>query len=268
MRRLLMCGVAFIAMTAGANAADMPDFLRGSTPVVSMPGAGPNWEGFYVGGHVGMSVPGIDFTNDVVPLAALLNGPITSRTSTPLGNMDSSSKHFGGFMGYNTQWDGAIIGFEGTYNWVDKALTATNTFIGGFGLPSDALRYTAAGSSTARIIDYGTFRIRGGWAANSWIMPYATFGLAVGRMDINRNIVVTPAATPGSPVGVVVPAAYALNENLSNMIGYGYAAGMGVDFCLMANLFLRAEYEYTQFMDFQGLNVHLHNARIGAAFKF
>ena len=29
-------------------------------------------------------------------------------------------------MGYNTQWDGAVIGIEGTYNWMNKSLTATN----------------------------------------------------------------------------------------------------------------------------------------------
>ncbi len=268
MRRLLMCGAAVIAMAVEAGAADMPDFLRGSTPVVSMPGAGTRWDGFYVGGHVGMSVPGIDFTNNGPYLTAVLNGPITSRAATPLGNADSTNTHFGGFIGYNTQWEGAIFGFEGTYNWIDKSLTATNTITGGFGAASNSMTYSAAGSVTAHIIDYGTLRIRGGWAANSFIMPYATFGLAIGRMDINRTAVITPSATSGSPVGVVVPAAYTVTENLNNQLGYGYAAGVGVDLCLMANLFLRAEYEYVQFMDFQGLNAHLHNARIGAALKF
>ena len=31
-----------------------------------MPGAGARWDGFYVGGQVGMSYPGIDFANDHV----------------------------------------------------------------------------------------------------------------------------------------------------------------------------------------------------------
>ena len=63
MRRWLLCGVAFVAMGLEAGAADMPDFLRGSNTVIAMPG-GPRWDGFYVGGHVGWSVPGIDFTNN------------------------------------------------------------------------------------------------------------------------------------------------------------------------------------------------------------
>jgi outer membrane immunogenic protein len=269
MLRWLLCGVAIVGMAVQARAADLEDsFLRGSSTVVTAPG-GTRWDGVYIGAHVGMSVPGIDFTNNTPYLAAVLDGtPVTSRTSTPLGNADSTSTHFGGFMGYNTQWDGAVIGIEGTYNWVDKALTATNGITGGFAPAASSLVYSAAGSVTARMIDYGTLRVRGGWATNSFFMPYATFGLAVGRMDINRNVLVTPAATGATPPGTVVPLPFAVSENLNGLFGYGYAAGVGVDFCLMANLFMRAEYEYVQFPDFHGLNAHMHNVRVGAALKF
>ena len=258
MLRWLLCGVAVLATALNAHAADLGDtFLRGST-VATAPG-GPRWDGFYIGGHVGVSVPGIDFTNNTPQVTALLSGPpITSRTATALGIRDSTGTHFGGFIGYNTQWDGAVIGVEANYNWIDKALTATNSISGGFMLPAPSNTYTAVGSVTSRIIDYGTLRVRGGWAAGMF-MPYATFGLAIGRMDINRSVVVTPAAaTALSPT----------TENLLNQFGYGYAAGLGVDFCLLANLFARAEYEYVQFPDFQGLNAHMHNVRVGAALKF
>src|SRR4029077_9740226 len=135
---------------------------------------GPRWDGVYVGLHAGMSVPGIDFTNDTRYLAAALGGtPVTSATSTPLGNQDSTSPHFGGFIGYNTQWDGAVIGVEGTYNWINKALTATDAITGNYVPGNPLLAYSFAGSDTARIIDYGTLRVRGGWAANSFFMPYA-----------------------------------------------------------------------------------------------
>jgi opacity protein-like surface antigen len=266
MRRLLLCGVAIIGMGVEANAADMPDFLRGSSTVITAPG-GPRWDGFYIGGHVGWSVPGIDFTNntnDVRTLAGLaaVSGPI----ATPLGSQDSTGMHFGGFVGYQQQWDGAVIGVEGTYNWLDKSLTATNSITGNF-VPGDpTLAYSFAGSETARIIDYGTLRLKGGWAASSMFMPYATFGLAVGRMDINRTVVVTASATPAT-LGAVPPPV-SVSQNLNDQFGYGYAAGVGVDICLMANLFARAEYEYVQFPDFQGLNAHLHNVRLGAALKF
>jgi outer membrane immunogenic protein len=269
MLRWLLCGVAIVGTALEAQAADLGDsFLRGSNTVVAAPG-GARWDGFYIGGQVGANVPGIDFTNNTPQVAAVLAGtaPITSQTTTPLGNADSTGYHYGGFVGYNTQWDGAVVGIEGTYNWVNKPLTATNGMSGNFGVPSDVLTYTAAGSVTARMIDYGTLRVRGGWAAGSF-MPYATFGLAVGRMDINRTVVVTPSVTSNSPPGTVAPSPFTVTENLTNQMGYGFAAGLGIDYCLMANLFMRAEYEYVQFPDFQGLNVHMHNVRVGAALKF
>src|ERR1041384_2731475 len=116
MLRSLLCGLALLGWAVRRPAAERGEpFLRGST-VVAAP-AGPRWDGVYVGVHAGMSVPGIDFTNDTTYLAAVLNGtPVTSHTASPLGNQDSSSSHFGGFIGYNTQWDSAVISFEGTYN--------------------------------------------------------------------------------------------------------------------------------------------------------
>ncbi|MEA2870396.1 MAG: outer rane immunogenic protein [Hyphomicrobiales bacterium] len=268
MRRWLLCGIAIVGTALEAQAADLGDsFLRGSNTVIAAPG-GPRWDGFYIGGHVGMSAPGIDFTNNTSYLAAVLDGtPVTSRTATPLGSVDSTSKHFGGFVGYQQQWDGAVIGVEGTYNWMDKALSATNGISGSFAPAINVLTYTAAGTETARIIDYGTLRVRGGWAAGMF-MPYATFGIAVGRLDLNRNVVVTPSATAASPAGAFVPPPFTVSQSFTNQFGYGYAAGLGVDFCLMANLFARAEYEYVQFPDFQGLNAHIHNVRVGAALKF
>ena len=265
--RWLICGVA-AAVSVEANAADMGEMLRGSNTVIAAPG-GTRWDGFHIGGHAGMSVPGIDFTNntgEIGTLAALAGA--TSRTVTALGNADSTNIHYGGFAGYSQQWDGAVVGIEGTYNWMGKSLTATNSVTGSFGPPAGALAYSGAGSATARIIDYGTLRVRGGWAAGSFFMPYATFGLAMGRMDINRTLVVTASATAATPPGTFVPPPVAVTDNLINQFGYGWAAGLGVDFCLMANLFVRAEYEYVQFPDFHGLNAHIHNVRVGAALKF
>jgi len=267
MRRWLLCGVAIIGMGFEANAADMPDFLRGSSTVIAAPG--PSWDGFYVGAHVGWSVPGIDFTNNGPSLDTVARlGGASSLTSSPLGSNDSTGTHFGGFAGYQQQWDGAIIGVEGTYNWLDKSVAASNAMSGTFGAGADNLVYSGAGSVTARIIDYGTLRVKAGWAASSMFMPYATFGVAIGRMDITRSVLVTPMASASTPAGTFVPAPFTVSENMLNQFGYGYAAGLGVDVCLMANLFARAEYEYVQFPDFQGLNAHLHNVRVGAALKF
>src|ERR1043165_7117447 len=111
MRRWLLCGVAIIGIGCQASAADMPDFLRGSSTVAV--GPAPRWDGVYVGGHVGWSVPGVDFTNntsDMTAVAAL--GCATSAIVTPLGTQDSNATHFGAFAGYQQQWDGAVVGVE------------------------------------------------------------------------------------------------------------------------------------------------------------
>jgi len=165
--------------------------------------------------------------------------------------------------------DGAVLGIEGTYNWIDKSVVGINALSGSLGpaLPN-ALVYSAVGSTDAHIIDYGTIRLKGGWVANSMFMPYATFGVAVGRMDLNRAVAITPIVSASTPPGTFVPAPFTVTQAIANQFGYGYAAGLGVDMCLMANLFARLEYEYVQFPDFQGINVHMHNVRAGAAFKF
>jgi opacity protein-like surface antigen len=265
MLRWLLCGVAIVGVALEAHAADLGDsFLRGSSTVIAPPG-GNRWDGFYVGGHAGMSVLGTDFTNNTPQVTALpLAGGATSATSSPLGRADSSSTHFGGFVGYQQQWDGAVVGLEGSYNWLDKSLTSTNVIIGSLGSPT-VFPYSAAGSVTSRMIDYGTLRVRGGWAAGAF-MPYATFGIAVGRMDINRSALVTPSAPPGSLTPPPPP--FTVSENLLGQIGYGYALGAGLDYCVFGNFFARAEYEYVQFPDFQGLNAHIHNVRLGAGYKF
>lgn len=269
MRRVLMCGVALIAMTAGAVAADMPDMLRGSQQIVTMPGGGARWDGFYVGGHVGWSAASVDFTNNTTDVANLLaSTPIRTRTVTPLENGSANGMHYGGFIGYNTQWDGAIVGIEGTYNWIKRPVTGTNQMFGAYGAPADQLSYNAAGSVTANVVDYGTIRIRGGWAASGTFMPYAFLGFAAGRVDINRSVAVVPAATAGTPPGTFVPGPFTVGENLNNVLSYGYSVGAGLDICVIANLFVRAEYEYVQFGDTQGLKPYMHNARIGAALKF
>src|SRR5436853_7557504 len=86
MRRSLLCGVAILGMAVQAHAADMGEpFLRGSS-VAAAP-SGPRWDGFYIGGHVGLSVPGIDFTNNTNDLRGLLAGTgATSATMTARGH--------------------------------------------------------------------------------------------------------------------------------------------------------------------------------------
>ena len=60
MRRFLLAAVMF-GTASSAQAADMPDFLRGSLP--SQPSPTVNWAGVYIGGQAAYGASDMDFTN-------------------------------------------------------------------------------------------------------------------------------------------------------------------------------------------------------------
>jgi hypothetical protein len=103
--RGLRAGLAALALIlmapAGAIAADMPEFLRGSySPSYT------RWDGFYVGGQAAYLSGGADFGNATQPLVAyiLRNTFIENNFGvsnwTTLGRRDANSSGFGGFVGY------------------------------------------------------------------------------------------------------------------------------------------------------------------------
>src|SRR3954447_14818042 len=118
MRRFLLVA-AMVATATGSQAADMPDFLRGSftAPVA----ARTNWQGFYVGGQASYGAADMDFANSGQDLLKkLLNNvdiqqqfniskwPLQSKTST-------QNNGYGGFFGYNAQWTDVVAGVELNY---------------------------------------------------------------------------------------------------------------------------------------------------------
>lgn len=265
--RCLLSALLVAGSGSAAIAADLP-LLRGSSAF--QVGAPLRWDGIYFGAQVGYNVAGGDFDNTTGSISALLlqGGTFTTVNATPLGTDDKPSAHFGGFIGYNSQWDGAVIGVEGNYNRYNVTLATTNTLSGTY-VAADANSYlfTGNGSATVRITDVGTFRLRGGWDAGNF-MPYGFVGLAVGRAEIDRSATVTLVPPPGVPAGSPVLGPVTLATSQTGQFTYGWTMGVGLDIALMSNFFVRAEYEYVQFGDFQQVNLHMHNARVAAAFKF
>jgi opacity protein-like surface antigen len=116
-----------------------------------------------------------------------------------------------------------------------------------------------------RITDYGTFRVRGGWAADCF-MPYGFVGLALGRADVTRSArVIASGTAAGLP-----PYAFDQTNAVTKTgdFAYGYAAGLGLDIAVFQNMFVRGEYEYVQFGEFNDLKTHIHTARVAAGLKF
>jgi outer membrane immunogenic protein len=275
MRRMrwLLCGLAFIGAAQQADAADLGEsFLRGSSTIINT-NSGITWDGAYVGAHFGGAAAGTDFSNATKSLVAFLlrNTTIENENHvsnwTTLGTGDTTGISYGGFAGYNMQWDQAVLGVEGTYNRTSLMMSANDSmrrlFSTSDGYNNDV--QVDAGSNI-HITDYGTLRMRGGWAAGNF-MPYGFVGFALGRADVTNSARVRASGTSttgGPPYSSDTQTAVSRTGDFA----YGFATGLGVDIALMQNIFVRAEYEYVQFGQFNDLKTHIHTARIGGGLKF
>src|ERR1700733_10742272 len=86
MRQFLLA-VVMLGTAAGAQAADMPDFLHGSLPA-STPTR--NWDGWYAGGQGGESWTNTDYSNTTV---ALTNNMYRStQLATPVSQINVLGK--------------------------------------------------------------------------------------------------------------------------------------------------------------------------------
>ena len=275
MRRMrwLLCGLAFIGTAQQSGAADLGEsFLRGSNTVITAPG-GVTWGGVYFGGQFSGAASGTDFGSSTQSLVAFLlrNTTIESEqhvsTWTTLSKSDTTAMGYGGFAGYNMQWESAVFGVEANYTRTNITMSANDSmrriFATSDGYNND-VQVNAA--SSINITDYGTLRVRGGWAAGNF-MPYGFAGFALGRADVTRSarVIATGTSTSGG-----APYAFdqTTSQNKTGDFAYGFATGLGVDMALMQNVFVRAEYEYVQFGQFNDLKTHIHTARVGAGLKF
>lgn len=273
--RSLLCGVVLVGMAGEACAADLSDtFLRGSQAIISAPGP-TRWDGFYFGGQVGGAWSGTDFSSTTQPLVAfILRNTTIERENqvskwTTLGKYDTNGTSYGAFAGYQTQWDSAVIGIEGNYNVTNLAMASGDSmrriFSTSDGYSNDV---TVIATSSMRITDYGTLRLKGGWAFDCF-MPYGFFGLAVGRADTNRSA--TVIATGFDQSGSGKPP-YSLTQTNAEIktgeFAYGFATGVGMDYAVFQNFFVRGEYEYVQFGAFNDLKTHINTIRAAAGVKF
>jgi outer membrane immunogenic protein len=272
--RWLLCGVAFAALAQEAGAADLGEmFLRGSQTVIS--NGGPRWDGFYVGAQAGVAYSGTDFANSTKSLVSFMLRNTTIEDQghvsdwTTLGKYDTTGSSYGAFVGYQKQWDNAVVGFEANYNRTNLAAASSDSmrriFSTSDGYSNDV---QVTGTSSIKITDYGTLRVKGGWAIDCFL-PYGFAGVAIGRADVIQSAHVVASGfdttTAGNPP-------YSFNQtDAKTKLGdfaYGYTVGAGMDVLLMQNVFVRGEYEYVGFGAFNDLKTHIHTARVAAGLKF
>jgi outer membrane immunogenic protein len=286
MRRLLLAAV-MLGAASGAQAADLPDFLRGS---YSPPALVRNWEGWYGGGQVGYSSASSDFSQSVVGLTnfifrdSVLEQPVSQFSLLPTATTQGTG--FGGFVGRNYQWTDVVIGLEANYNYLNNLATSTTASIAlniinpaGDVVPPNTTRtwaVTLTGSAAAQIKDVVTFRGRAGWATGDFL-PYAFGGLALGRMDVSRSVtsVVTRrddttfagVTTMGTPVPIPSQS-LTLKEERINAFVPGWTVGLGAEYILWGNIFMRGEWEYVSFLPVKNTLVQTNSLRAGIGYKF
>ena len=277
MRRLVLAAVMFGAVS-GAQAADMPDFLRGSLPAGPAPTV--NWQGYYIGGQAGYGSSDENFNGSTSNMIAALLANTTieaemqvSRWNLGLGKESARTSGFGGFAGYNSQWDDVVIGVEASYlhGAFGGSSTASQSLVSPAALSDGFFHSVKATSSSAIAVkDMATLRVRGGYAYGSFL-PYLFGGVALGNADITRAATVDDhyALTLANAVGscaVAFCATLSTTQAQHNHLVYGYSAGLGVDVNLIGGLFMRAEWEYLRFTS--SIDTNINTVRAGLGYKF
>jgi outer membrane immunogenic protein len=284
--RGVVLAAAMLGTVASAQAADMPDFLRGSLPASSTPTR--NWDGWYAGGQVEYSTANVDYGSTVVSMTNNLfrNTTLQSATAqlTLLGRTNGqNTSGFGAFVGRNYQFGDIVLGVEANYNYYLSSFgTSTSASLGpiqvaepNLVLPPGATAadgVTLNGNAALQIKDEMTFRGRAGWA-NGDFLPYAFGGLAVGRMDVSRTVTSSVERTindsaGGSTTFPLPQFALTATDARSNNFVVGYTAGLGLEYMFWGNIFLRGEWEYIKFMQVMGTAVTQNNVRVGLGYKF
>ena len=274
MRRLVVAMMVAGAVQA-AHAADMPDYYALRGPVGYGTGV-VNWQGFYAGGQAGYGSTDMNFSgsNDALIHRAL--GPDNILLNSALSLSQAPSKTnthqtaFGGFVGYNSQWDDVVIGVEanymhGKFNGVSGVTVPPGTYVNPF---SDGRYHTVelASLRSVSITDMGTVRARAGYAMGSFL-PYVFGGVALGRANITSAVAITDRSDPDidQSASAFPVTTYGASDSIGGKMLYGYTAGIGTEAMLFGNVFARAEWEYVRFVN-AGADVNINTVRGGLGY--
>jgi high affinity Mn2+ porin len=209
----MMLGLRGQALRAqAAPSAASPDPAPASAPSTS----GPDWTGFYVGAHAGVS-GGASAWSAGEPGAPNIAGSID--IFHPYGVFDGSGSQFGGIVaGYNHRLSSrAVIGVEADLSFAAEPVVAVAT-------------YREAPEL------FGTARARVGYDGNRWLY-YATGGLAWTHDQFTRTD--SNAGSAGGPPGGAVDVTFAGR--------IGWTVGGGIETPVAPGWTARAEYLYSRF---------------------
>jgi opacity protein-like surface antigen len=195
---------------------------------------------------------------------------------------------FGGFVGRNWQFEDLVFGVEANYSYFDRLATSTSDsnslqIVTPGGAPGVTSTYgeTLTGRAAVQIKDAITFRGRAGWATGNFL-PYVFGGVAVGRMDVSRSVTsfvtrrddVTTTDAFGVTTTTIGPTLFVpaqsqtRAEQRTNAFVAGWTGGLGLEYMLWGNVFMRGEWEYVKFLTVKNTAVQANNLRAGIGYKF
>jgi outer membrane immunogenic protein len=272
--RLALALFSVLLAVGHASAAEPgPPVLRGSAWDEAIPNY-RDWSGFYVGGHIGYSSSRSDFGEsgsqqvaDILRLTVLEAEFNVSQWVSPGGHGNGTP--IGVFFGYNWQSDDTIFGFDINYSHMAMS---------GSGVDSLARNVTTAGgvnydvfvdaAMAAKVTDILTLRGRGGVSFGSFL-PYGTLGIAVARVNILRSATVRTIEYDGAtPPNVVADITESADDSKKGAFAFGLSVGLGFDWEIIPQMFVRAEYEYAAFAPIEDIKLSVHTARAGVGLKF
>ncbi|MEA2862308.1 MAG: hypothetical protein QOC84_264 [Bradyrhizobium sp.] len=291
MRRFVLVAVMFGA-GATAQAADMPDFLRGS---ISAPAPTRNWDGWYAGGQVSYTALASDFSKSIVGLTDFIfRDSVLQQPASQFGLLPKTTTQgagFGAFVGRNYQWEDLVFGLEANYNYFNSLGTSTtgsNSLQivnppGQTNAPGVTTTYgvTLTGRAAVQVKDQITFRGRVGWATGDFL-PYVFGGIAVGRMDVSRSVTSSVTrrdditttdffgvtTTTIGPTYSVPAQSQSLIEQRTNAFVAGWTGGLGGEYMICDGLFVRGEWEYVKFLAVKNTIVQANTLRAGIGYRF
>jgi opacity protein-like surface antigen len=199
---------------------------------------------------------------------------------------------FGGFVGRNYQSDDLVFGIEANYNYMNNLSSSSSNSMNllivnpaGENPPAGHTHTydtTLTGKASLQVKDVVTFRGRAGWATGDFL-PYMFGGLAVGRVDVARTATVSYTKYDDYDVSTIIGGVPTIvhhtdnlgsfsyptsNERRTNSFVIGWTAGLGAEYMLWDNVFMRAEWEYVRFVSVKDISFSTNNMRAGIGYKF
>jgi outer membrane immunogenic protein len=259
MKKAVVAAAALVSLAAigSAGAADMA--LKAPTPVPIY-----DWTGFYVGASWGTRLSDADWTTTcllpgVAACPTALPNRLNFQNSVPL---NSNGARWGGYAGYNWQYQNMLLGAEVDGAWVDSS-----AFVKGIPGAEDPGVPGSPGLDTARIRTTWDAGVRGrlGWIVTGNVLLYGTAGASW--------IHVESSATCGTAFPVGWCAGFGPFLGTTQTISttrVGWTAGGGMEVMVTPNWLARAEYRFANYGTFSSTLFGGFNGSVvnGDAFSF